>query len=101
MLVWFGMALLGMSFAPPFLRKAVAILPMLIGIALLVGQINEARLFLAFVPVALPLLGYWLHAASADRQPRYHVRGDTGHDGIYRLCDDNAVEDGHAVRCVS
>jgi hypothetical protein len=47
---------LAYPFAPPFLRKTVVLLPFLLLMTLAVGQINEARQFLAFVPVALALV---------------------------------------------
>ena len=53
---WFGVSALGLVDAPSFLRKATVLLPLLIGITLVFGQLNEARQFAAFVPVALALI---------------------------------------------
>jgi hypothetical protein len=48
----------------------VAVLPMLIGLTVLVGQLNEARQFVAFAPVALALLVCWVQALAMDAPPR-------------------------------
>jgi hypothetical protein len=57
LLSWFGIAIaLGARSAAVEVRCAILLLPMLIGMTLLVGQINEARQFVAFVPVATVLI---------------------------------------------
>jgi hypothetical protein len=68
--VWFATALFGLPYAPRLLRRAVAVLPMLIGLTVLVGQLNEARQFVAFAPVALALLVCWVQALAMDAPPR-------------------------------
>lgn len=54
--VWFGVSALGLVGAPTFLRRASVLLPLLVGITFIFGQLNEARQFAAFVPVALALM---------------------------------------------
>jgi hypothetical protein len=70
LVVWFGTALAALPFAPPFLRKAAIVLPMLVAVTLLVGQMNEARQFLAFVPVAIALVVCMIPRAAGDADPR-------------------------------
>jgi hypothetical protein len=54
---WFALAIaLGSRSAPAEVRWMILLLPMLIGMTLLVGQVNEARQFVAFIPVATVLL---------------------------------------------
>jgi hypothetical protein len=54
---WFAIAIaLGGRRSTVEVRCAILLLPMLIGMTLLVGQINEARQFVAFIPVATGLL---------------------------------------------
>jgi hypothetical protein len=68
--VWFATALFGLPHAPRLLRRAVVVLPMLIGLTVLVGQLNEARQFVAFAPVAFALLVCWVRGIAVDAQPR-------------------------------
>jgi len=79
LLSWFGIAIaLGARSAAVEVRWAVLLLPMLIGMTLLVGQINEARQFVAFIPVATVLiLAYFrdLGASGPDVHPEASVRG--------------------------
>jgi hypothetical protein len=68
LMLWFVLAIVaGAPAASPQLRWTIVLLPVLWGMTLLVGQINEARQFVAFVPVATALLlvGY----ARLERQP--------------------------------
>jgi hypothetical protein len=54
---WFAMAIaLGARWAPAQVRWMILLLPMLFAMTLLVGQINEARQFVAFIPIATVLL---------------------------------------------
>ena len=53
---WFGISSLALINSSPFLRKAYILLPLLIIITLVFGQINEARQFAAFIPVSLALM---------------------------------------------
>jgi hypothetical protein len=53
---WFALAIaLGARRATVEVRCAILLLPLLLGMTLLVGQINEARQFVAFIPVATVL----------------------------------------------
>ncbi len=64
---WFSIAIaLGARRATLETRCAILLLPLLLGMTLLVGQINEARQFVAFIPVATVLL----LAAIRDLEPR-------------------------------
>jgi hypothetical protein len=57
LMCWFVLAIVvGARAAGAPLLCAIALLPLLWGMTLLVGQINEARQFVAFVPVATALL---------------------------------------------
>jgi hypothetical protein len=49
-----------------FLRRTVLVLPMLIGVTLLVGQLNEARQFNAFVPIGAALVVCTLRGRRRD-----------------------------------
>lgn len=64
LLFWFSIGLIGIRSAPPSLRIASLILPMLLGITFLVGQINEARQFVAFIPIAIALLSCEIESLS-------------------------------------
>ncbi len=70
---WFAIAILtGFRSAPLELRWGVALLPMLIAMTLLMGQVNEARQFVAFVPVAT---GLFLAKFSAAEPEGHHRPG--------------------------
>ena len=57
LLSWFAIAIaLGTRSAATELRWGILLLPMLIGMTMFVGQINEARQFVAFIPVATALI---------------------------------------------
>jgi hypothetical protein len=71
---WFGVSALGLVGAPSFLRKATVLLPLLIGVTFVFGQLNEARQFAAFVPVAVALImsltkGIKIRADANNRRP--------------------------------
>ena len=56
-MLWFLAAgCLGFRRAPQDLRRATILLPLLLGSTVLVGQINEARQFVAFIPIAIGLI---------------------------------------------
>lgn len=64
---WFAIAILtGFRAASPEQRWSIVLLPMLLAMTLLVGQINEARQFVAFVPVAA---GLFVVAIEQRRRP--------------------------------
>jgi hypothetical protein len=65
-LLWMGVSLLGLSHAPPFLRNAAWIAALLLMSTLVVGQVNEARQFVAFTPVAIALLLCLLRSIEPD-----------------------------------
>jgi len=55
--LWFVFALfIARASAPVALRRCTILLPLLLGIAILVGRLNEARLFDAFLPIAVVLI---------------------------------------------
>jgi hypothetical protein len=53
---WYLVAASGLRSASADLRRATVLFPLLCGVTFLVGQINEARMFDAFIPVALVLV---------------------------------------------
>ncbi|AVR97168.1 hypothetical protein C9I28_17110 [Pseudoduganella armeniaca] len=56
LLLWYAAAAAGLRTAPVMLRRATIILPCLVLTSIVVGQLNEARLFNAFIPVTVALL---------------------------------------------
>lgn len=56
LLVWYALAALGWRQAPALLRRSVIILPCLVAMTVMVGQLNEARQFDAFIPVAVAFM---------------------------------------------
>lgn len=64
LLLWFALAALAWRRAPPALRWCALILPCLLVMTLLVGQLHEARQFDAFIPVAAALIAHGLGVAS-------------------------------------
>ena len=53
---WYVIAFLGFQHAPSRLRRCVVMLPLLLVMIFLVGQVNEPRLFNSFVPVVIGLV---------------------------------------------
>jgi hypothetical protein len=66
-LAWFGLAALGLPRAPPALRRCLLLLPCLLLMTLLFGQLHEARQFDAFIPVAVALIVARVAAAAAGQ----------------------------------
>jgi len=54
--LWYAIAALGWRSAPPALRRSVVVLPCLLVMTFLVGQLHEARQFDAFLPIAVCLI---------------------------------------------
>ena len=54
-LFWWTAAAAGIPFAPSRLRRCLILVPLLVGMAVLVGQINEPRLMNSLIPVVLAL----------------------------------------------
>jgi hypothetical protein len=76
---WFGASLLGLATAPRFLRAATLTLPMLFIATITVGQINEARQFVAFIPVAIALTAWQAQSLVKPeelKQPREAERSE-------------------------
>ncbi len=55
-LFWWAAAAAGIPHAPPRLRRCLILVPLLIGMTVLVGQINEPRLMNSAIPVAVALI---------------------------------------------
>ena len=68
--IWTGVAILGYRHAPPALRRAVILLPMLVATTFVFGQFHEVRQFDAFVPVLVALILCALPARVAASAPR-------------------------------
>ncbi|MEO7497439.1 MAG: hypothetical protein ABIT83_09475 [Massilia sp.] len=64
LLLWFGLASFGLRQAPAPLRWCLLLLPCLLVMTFLVGQLHEARQFDAFIPVAAALIASILADAS-------------------------------------
>jgi hypothetical protein len=64
LLLWFAVAALAWPRAPAALRWCVLLLPCLLVMTFLVGQLHEARQFDAFIPVAAAFMAHWLGVAS-------------------------------------
>ena len=56
LLLWYAIAALGWRSAPPALRRSLVVLPCLLVMTFLVGQLHEARQFDAFLPIAVCLI---------------------------------------------
>ncbi len=69
LMLWFGVSLFGLRYAPPFLRTATLLFPMLVATTLVFGQINEARQFIAFAPVSVALMMCLVRGRSDLRLP--------------------------------
>jgi hypothetical protein len=70
LMLWFSIALIGIRNSPRFLRAATPVLPMLVVITFLVGQINEARQFSAFIPIAIALIACQMQSLSRPRESK-------------------------------
>ncbi len=55
LIFWYIIAFLGISSAPKELKRSIILLPLLFVTTFLVGQLNEIRLFDAFIPVGIAL----------------------------------------------
>lgn len=53
LLPWWGLAALGLPYAPTVLRRALVLAPLLVCTTLLMGQLNEPRQFDAIMPVVV------------------------------------------------
>lgn len=56
LLLWYCGAATGWRSAPPALRRSMVVLPCLVVMTILVGQLHEARQFDAFIPLVIALL---------------------------------------------
>jgi len=65
--MWTAVAVLGYRHAPPGLRRAVVLLPMLVATTFAFGQFQEVRQFDAFIPVLVALILCALPAKFAAR----------------------------------
>ena len=66
LLLWYGAAALGWRSAPPALRRSVIVLPCLLVMTVLVGQLHEARQFDGFLPIAVCLIVCRIAASTAS-----------------------------------
>lgn len=62
LVMWYVVAAFGLPHAPVFLRRATVLLALLLASTMFVGQLNEARQFAAFAPVAVALTACWWNA---------------------------------------
>ena len=62
LIFWYALALPGLRPARPDLRRCLIVLPCLLAMTLLVGQLNESRQFDAFIPIAVALILGWIAA---------------------------------------
>jgi len=70
LVLWYGIAAVGMRSAPVALRWCVALLPCLAVMTFFVGQLNEARQFDAFIPVGVALTVCVIRDWSTARAPQ-------------------------------
>lgn len=68
LMLWFAVAgFCALRPVHPGLKKCTILFPMLLGMTLLVGQLNEARQFDAFIPVAIALILTGVRAGSDEK----------------------------------
>jgi hypothetical protein len=76
-LFWWAAAAVGIPHAPPRLRRCLILAPLLVAMAVLVGQINEPRLMNSFVPVVLALVSIALtRVAGMEPKAPVHPRSE-------------------------
>lgn len=82
LLIWYAIALTGWSQASAMLRRVTIILPCLLLMTFVVGQLNEARQFDAFIPVTVALLCCRIQAMTARVIPNRASAAAAPLDGL-------------------
>ena len=66
---WYAIALLGLRHAPGVLRRCTILLPLLFVTSLVYGELNETRLFDAFIPIVVALVCCYFSRRLLGRDP--------------------------------